>query len=132
MILPAGARRIQIHFTTTENVTLALKERQTNVIIHDGFKSWNKTTFITEGSKFNYERVENVDETLEARGPLLGPLVILTVSDRIGAKFRANVSFTMSRYNDPLFSMQKYEWVMKGWSRCSKECGGGSQHLILR
>ena len=71
-------------------------------------------------------------EVLNARGPLLGPLVLLVMSDRIGASFQTNVSFIMSRYNDPLFSMQKYEWVIKGWSRCSKECGGGFQRLILR
>ncbi len=71
-------------------------------------------------------------EVLNARGPLLGPLVLLTSSNMTGVLYEANVTYTMSRLNDPMFTMQKYEWVIKGWSKCSKECGGGRQHLILR
>ena len=84
------------------------------------------------GSKFDYHKEDDFTENLISKGPLLGPLVLIVTSNKIGNLFQANVSFVMSRYNDPLFSMQKYEWVTKGWSRCSKECGGGVQRLILR
>ena len=81
---------------------------------------------------FSPQTRDSGDDYLHAKGPLLGPLVVLASSDQIGALFSVNVSFSVSRLNDPLFSMQKYEWVIKGWSKCSKECGGGRQRLILR
>ena len=84
------------------------------------------------GSKFDYCKEDDFTENFNSKGPLLGPLVLVVASNKIGNLFQANVSFVMSRYNDPLFSMQKYEWLTKGWSRCSKECGGGVQRLILR
>ena len=38
-----------------------------------------------------------------------------------------------SIYNQiKLRNASKNEWVIKGWSRCSKECGEGKQHLIVR
>ena len=95
MILPAGARHILIRFRGNANVTLSLKERQTNQVAYQG-KLWsnptNRTTFVTEGSKFTRQNLNNTD-LLHARGPLLGPLVVLTKSDQIGETFSANISF---------------------------------------
>ena len=134
MILPAGARHILIRFKPHQNATLSIKERQTNLMVYQG-DQWdstsNRTTFVTEGAKFTRQNLNQTD-LLHARGPILGPLVLLTSSDHIGDTFSANVSFTVSRLKDPLFSMQRYEWVIKGWSKCTKECGGGHQKLILR
>merc|ERR1712029_891926 len=40
---------------------------------------------------------------------------------------------TVSQANDPLGTKPlNNHWVVKGWSKCSKECGTGKQHLILR
>ena len=130
MILPPGSRNIRIAFDPQlSNVSLGLKEKQTNLIVYQGhdYHGQNRSSFVTEGTKFTLSH-----NYLHAKGPLLGPLVILAFSDHIGASFSANVSFSVSRFNDPLFSMQKYEWVIKGWSKCSKICGGGHQRLILR
>ena len=136
MILPAGSRNIEISFQSKANVSLALKERQTNLLVHQGHQgrsSVNRSTFVTEGTKFTYKRSFNgLNDLWHGKGPLLAPLVVLSAADRIGSVFSVNVSYTVSRFNDPLFSMQKYEWVIKGWSKCSKECGGGHQHLILK
>lgn len=143
MVLPAGARNLEIAFHSQGNVSIALKERQTNLIVHEGrriqHRHWRndhqssslQTTFVTEGTKFTYETTPDNDY-LYGRGPLLAPIVVLASSDKIGVAFSLNVSYTVSRLNDPLFSMQKHEWVIKGWSKCSKECGGGNQRLILR
>lgn len=141
MILPAGARNLEIAFHSSHNVSIALKERQTNLIVHEGHHNRHrlrnddhhslKTTFVTEGTKFTYETTSDNDY-LYGRGPLLAPIVVLASSDKIGVAFSLNVSYTVSRLNDPLFSLQKHEWVIKGWSKCSKECGGGHQRLILR
>ena len=134
MILPAGARHILIRFKAlTSNITLSIKERQTNQMVYQG-QQWgasNRSTFVTEGAKFTRQNLNQTD-LLHARGPILGPLVLLTSSDHIGDTFSANVSFTVSRLKDPLYSMQRYEWVIKGWSKCTKDCGGGYQKLILR
>ena len=134
MILPAGARHILIRFKAlTSNITLSIKERQTNQMVYQG-QQWgasNRSTFVTEGAKFTRQNLNQTD-LLHARGPILGPLVLLTSSDQIGDTFSANVSFTVSRLKDPLYSMQRYEWVIKGWSKCTKDCGGGYQKLILR
>ena len=46
--------------------------------------------------------------------------------------FNAVVNFTVSRVNEPMSTVQQYEWAIKGWSKCSKECGGGKQHLVMR
>ena len=63
MILPAGARNIRISFHSMENVSLALKERQTNVLVHEGHNfdhHLNRSTFVTEGTKFTYKRISDV------------------------------------------------------------------------
>ena len=111
----------------------------------------DKINVITKGAKFKFIR-SNMDnnrgrgrsnmnrenmskpksEVLVARGPLLGSIVVMASSSEIGSKYKALIKFTVSRVNDPLSSMSQNEWVIKGWSRCSKECGGGKQHLIVR
>ena len=47
------------------------------------------------------------------------------------SSFDAVINFTVSRVNEPLSTIQQYEWAIKGWSKCSKECGGGKQHLVM-
>ena len=49
MMLPTGARNIQIHFNSRQNVSLSIKERQTNLMVHQSHQSWNRSVFITEG-----------------------------------------------------------------------------------
>ena len=49
MMLPTGARNIQIHFISRQNVSLSIKERQTNLMVHQSQQSWNHSVFITEG-----------------------------------------------------------------------------------
>ena len=49
MMLPTGARNIQIHFNSHQNVSLSVKERQTNLMVHQSQQSWNRSVFITEG-----------------------------------------------------------------------------------
>lgn len=95
----------------------------------------NQANIVTKGAKFQYIR-SNVlmakTEVLVARGPLLGPIVVMASSNELGLEYKASIRFTVSKAHDPMSSMSQNEWVIKGWSRCSKECGGGKQHLIVR
>ena len=77
------------------------------------------------------------EEVLIARGPLLGPIVVMASSNQLHAEYKASVTFTVAKPHDgylttKLRNASKNEWVIKGWSRCSKECGDGKQHLIVR
>ena len=133
---------------------MTLKERETNQIVfmgRDVIKT-DRTSVVTKGTRFKFIRSNTAsysgirrsssnnrramqqprNEVLIARGPLLGPMVVMASSNQINSKYKASVKFTVSKLNDPLSSMSQNEWVIKGWSRCSKECGEGKQHLIVR
>ena len=71
-------------------------------------------------------------EDIWSQGPLQKPVVVMANSDAVGANYTSSVSFTVSLANDPLGTKPVYHWVMQGWSECTKECGTGKQHLILR
>ena len=93
-----------------------------------------ESSFVTEGAKFT---ASPLDGTLTARGPLLAPLAVSVAKKGGGSKasspFWVEASFALSSETDPLFSSRRQvEWVAQGWSRCSRECGGGKQHVLLR
>ena len=83
-----------IHF---QNVTLSLKERDTNLVLVQGndLLRRNRTSFVAEGTKFNYSRTRVngtasssllEEESISARGPILGPIVVLASSDIVNAR----------------------------------------------
>ena len=135
-------------------VNITLKERETNQIIFKGKDVTNtdRTSVVTKGTRFKFIRSNSEfflargssngnsqasneltrDEVLIARGPLLGPIVVMGSSDELHAEFKASITFTVSRTGTTEPSTSKHEWVIKGWSKCSKDCGGGKQHLIVR
>ena len=41
MMLRTGTQDIQIHFNSRKNISLSVKERQMNGMIHQSKKSWN-------------------------------------------------------------------------------------------
>ena len=128
-----------------------MKERETNQIIFKGkdvIKA-DRTSVVAKGTRFKFIRSNSEsylggntnghssnelsrDEVLIARGPLLGPIVVMGSSNDLHAEFKATISFTVSKTGTTEPSTSKHEWVIKGWSKCSKECGGGKQHLIVR
>jgi len=72
------------------------------------------------------------DERLSARGPILGPIVVFAKSLVADVSYDAVVNFTISKVNEPTMStVQQFEWIMKGWSKCSKDCGEGRQHVVM-
>ncbi len=101
-----------------------------------------ETSFVTEGAKFTFAPVQG---SLTARGPLLAQVALAVAAAEEakrrrggGTPFWVELSFALSpaagARNDSLFSglQPRYEWVAQGWSKCSRECGGGKQHVLLR
>ncbi len=52
-------------------------------------------------------------------------------SQAANVTYDAVVNFTVSKVNEPMSTVQQFEWVMKGWSKCSKDCGEGRQHVVM-
>ena len=138
-------------------VNVTLKERETNQIVFKGKEvtKTDRTSVVAKGTRFKFIRSNSEsylarsnnqqtmrttskrEEVLIARGPLLGPIVVMASSNQIHSEYKASVTFTVSKPHDgylttKLRNASKNEWVIKGWSRCSKECGEGKQHLIVR
>ena len=143
-------------------VNITLKERETNQIVLKGkdVTKTDRTSVVTKGTRFKFIRSNSEfylgrgrrpvssgtnhntpqqsltnprDEVLIARGPLLGPMVVMASSNQLNSKYKASITFTVSKLNDPISPQRpQNEWVIKGWSRCSKACGEGKQHLIVR
>ena len=132
-----------------------MKERETNQIVFMGKDviKTDRTSVVTKGTRFKFFRSntngrhpgtgvseennqkgnkQHKNEVLIARGPLLGPMVVMASSNQINSKYKGSIKFIVSKANDPLSSLSQNEWVIKGWSKCSKECGEGKQHLIVR
>ena len=148
-------------FFQFQMVNITLKERETNQIVFKGkdVTKTDRTSVVTKGTRFKFIRSNsesylgrsNVnqannqqstiqrprEEVLIARGPLIGPIVVMASSNQVNSEYKASVTFTVSKPHDgylttKLRNASKNEWVIKGWSRCSKECGEGKQHLIVR
>ena len=93
----------------------------------------NSESFLGGSSSISNRQFPNElsrDEVLIARGPLLGPIVVMGSSNDLHAEFKASITFTVAKTGTTEPSTSKHEWVIKGWSKCSKECGGGKQHLL--
>ena len=121
-----------------QQFSLLVKERDSQTVVFSSSEvaGNNVTFFVTEGARFSFSKATGI---LSARGPLLRSLVLLvsTASNDDGGDeeevaYSVSVSYSMSRQNDPLFSVQQNEWVIHGWSKCSRECGGGSQQVLLK
>ena len=131
VLLPKNARRIEIVEKSGDGVFLVLRERPTEEVVLDG-RQGSSHTIVMEGAKFSYRR-DGGREELTARGPLLAP-VILAVVGTEGREAAVVVKYTVMKKEMLSSSVgdQEHEWQTKGWGKCSKECGGGSQRLVVR
>lgn len=78
-------------------MTVTLKERDTNLLLVNGTELLrrNRTSFVSEGAKFNFSKIKiagsdlgpNEEEFISARGPILGPIVVLAASEIVNARF---------------------------------------------
>ena len=131
-VLPRGARHIQIEKKdVAANVSLVLRDRKSGVDFLDGGEvrgtHWSTVAL---GTKFQYQQ-SDAAILVTGRGPLLGPVLVgVKAVSRQQADLK--VQFTTESLEDTHSNRHRYEWVIKGWSRCSADCGGGLQRLVIR
>ena len=132
-VLPRGARHIQIekkHQSQTK-VSLVLRERKTGLeLLDSGLVRGSHWSTVSEGTKFQYQESQTA-ELVTGRGPLLAP-VLVGVRAAASQEAEVRVKFITENLEDTHSKRHRYEWVIKGWSRCSKDCGGGVQRLVIR
>eukprot|EP00094_Tigriopus_californicus_P000726 TCALIF_00704-PA protein Name:"Similar to ADAMTS3 A disintegrin and metalloproteinase with thrombospondin motifs 3 (Homo sapiens)" AED:0.09 eAED:0.10 QI:0/0/0/0.87/0.71/0.75/8/0/828 len=148
--LPRGTRNIRI-LVRSKGTFLAFKEQKENNWItfdqNHGPQTNNNSsmvsaqtkanppfrqTFVSSGAKFE---VSPGAETFSARGPLISPLTIFagSMEPEVSQEFE-NYMVDLQYNESPQKESTKSrpELVVKGWSKCSKECGGGRQTVVLR
>eukprot|EP00095_Tigriopus_kingsejongensis_P002760 maker-scaffold1543_size36305-snap-gene-0.8 protein:Tk02760 transcript:maker-scaffold1543_size36305-snap-gene-0.8-mRNA-1 annotation:"hypothetical protein D910_03831" len=154
MFLPVGSRNIRINITS-QNTYLALKEQRENhwisfahvpasVAPSDNFQVQARgkggsllaikreefaKSLVTSGTRFEIERGS---KSFSARGPLIAPLTLfLGLMNRSrGENYSLTVEYTEAVRRES--AGKPMELVVQGWSKCSQECGGGRQTVILR
>jgi len=116
--------------TSGDSVYLVLKaKKHSNKNIIDGSQvSTGQSSAISQGAKFEYRSIHG-REFLSSRGPLLGSIMIGLSGSGEG---EVKVKYVIRAKEDTLSSRHRYEWQTRGWSRCSKDCGGGLQKLVIR
>ena len=85
---------------------------------------------ISEGTKFMYKE-KGLKQIITGRGPLLGAIVV-GLQGTIKDEGNVIIKYITEDLEDTHSSRHRYEWQIMGWSRCSKDCGGGVQRLIIR
>ncbi|XP_025029404.1 A disintegrin and metalloproteinase with thrombospondin motifs 14 isoform X2 [Python bivittatus] len=134
--IPVGARHVQIEEMEPASHTIAVKNQASgDFIINPSVKSVKSQTFLKVGLEWEYA-TENGKESLKTSGPLHEAINVLVIPQDDNSK-----SSLMYRYiihedllpvignnNVLLEEMDIYQWALKGWSQCSKACGGGIQY----
>ena len=132
-VMPRGARNVQIEMRDGQtNISLVLRERKSGLEFLDGGKVKGRHwSTVAEGTKFQYQESISTTVMVTARGPLLGPVLVgLRAFTRQQAELR--IKYTTENLEETHSKRHRYEWVIKGWSRCSADCGGGVQRLVIR
>ena len=131
-VLPKGARHIQIENKERQsNISLLLRERRSGLkFLDSGEVKGGHWSTVAQGARFQYQESQTA-LTITARGPLLAP-VLVGIRGTTSMEAELTVKYITESLEDTHSNRHRYEWVIKGWSRCSKDCGGGLQRLIIR
>ena len=83
LVIPKGARYIEVKEPETGNNSLIIRERKTGLNIFDSstFKGTHWTT-ISEGTKFQFHITDSNSLLITGRGPLLSPIVVGMVNTK--------------------------------------------------
>ena len=148
MVIPKGVRNIEIEEVLVQNTSLLLmRERRSGVDFFDSssFKGLHWTT-IAEGAKFQFHKTKQ-RMIVTARGPTLAPIIVgLKSPERVEREIKLKYItesleqthssrhrlIQLKQQQPILKNILRFEWQIKGWSKCSKECGGGKQKLVIR
>lgn len=81
-------------------------------------------SIVCKGARFHYSDSDG-RELLQARGPLLRPVLVLVH----GSESREEARITTSYLTRP--REEHYQWEVGPYTACSVSCGGGQQHQTL-
>uniref|UniRef100_A0A3P9KTG9 ADAM metallopeptidase with thrombospondin type 1 motif, 2 n=1 Tax=Oryzias latipes TaxID=8090 RepID=A0A3P9KTG9_ORYLA len=134
--IPRGARHIMIQELKATPHILVVKNVASGLFFLNGdakdAKDPKSRSVIEKGVEWEYDN-ENDKESLQSTGPLRHGILIMmkVIGDEdvnLSYKFMTNESSDSSIQDNMLVEDSAYEWASKGWSYCSKSCGGGKQY----
>ena len=116
---------IIIVFSQGGKVSHLLKERENSDVGFNGTFATirRKKFFVISGTRFEF-----VNWTLKASGPLLNSVGIF-IESRLDTSAEYEVEIVYAVRNR---RQETYEWVARGWSPCTRNCGGGRQHATFK
>ncbi|ETE67026.1 A disintegrin and metalloproteinase with thrombospondin motifs 14, partial [Ophiophagus hannah] len=138
--IPVGARHIQIEEMEPASHTIAVKNQASgDFIINPSIKIVKNHTFLKVGLEWEYT-TENGKKSLRTSGPLHEAINVLVIPQDDSSKSSLMYKYiihedllpVIGNNNVLLEEMDIYEWALKGWSPCSKACGGGIMLSVLR
>ncbi|XP_058045217.1 A disintegrin and metalloproteinase with thrombospondin motifs 14 [Ahaetulla prasina] len=134
--IPVGARHVQIEEMEPSSHTIAVKNQASgDFIINPSIKVVKNHTFLKVGLEWEYT-TENGKESLRTSGPLHEAINVLVIPQDDSSKSSLMYKYiihedllpVIGNNNVLLEETDIYEWALKGWSPCSKPCGGGIQY----
>uniref|UniRef100_A0A8C6Y3U6 ADAM metallopeptidase with thrombospondin type 1 motif 14 n=1 Tax=Naja naja TaxID=35670 RepID=A0A8C6Y3U6_NAJNA len=134
--IPVGARHVQIEETEPASHTIAVKNQASgDFIINPSIKIVKNHTFLKVGLEWEYT-TENGRKSLRTSGPLHEAINVLVIPQDDSSKSSLMYKYVIHEDLLPVIGNNNvlleetdiYEWALKGWSPCSKACGGGIQY----
>ncbi|XP_026569278.1 A disintegrin and metalloproteinase with thrombospondin motifs 14 [Pseudonaja textilis] len=135
--IPVGARHVQIEEMEPASHTIAVKNQASGdfIINPSSIKDVKNHTFLKVGLEWEYT-TENGKESLRTSGPLHEAINVLVIPQDDSSKSSLMYKYiihedllpVIGNNNVLLEETDVYEWALKGWSPCSKACGGGIQY----
>uniref|UniRef100_A0A4W3HEC4 ADAM metallopeptidase with thrombospondin type 1 motif 2 n=1 Tax=Callorhinchus milii TaxID=7868 RepID=A0A4W3HEC4_CALMI len=132
--IPAGATYVSVQETNALLfLFLVIKNQATGYFILNGDDDMPESkTFIEMGVIWEYSN-DNDKESLHTTGPLPNGIVVLMIphgstKSSLTYKYTIHEDLLATMTNEVLQEdMATFEWALKRWSHCSKNCGGGYQ-----
>ncbi|XP_060693178.1 A disintegrin and metalloproteinase with thrombospondin motifs 2-like [Hemiscyllium ocellatum] len=131
--IPAGARHLSVQELSASPHFIVIKNQATGNFILNGEDDLPDTkTFIDMGLLWEYTNNDD-KESLQTIGPLREGIVVLMMPND---DTKCSLSYKYTIHEDHLATitnevlqedMATFEWALKRWSQCSKQCGGGNQ-----
>ncbi|XP_072446893.1 A disintegrin and metalloproteinase with thrombospondin motifs 2-like [Chiloscyllium punctatum] len=131
--IPAGARHLSVQELSASPHFIVIKNQATGNFILNGEDDLPDTkTFIDMGLLWEYTNNDD-KESLQTIGPLREGIVVLMMPND---DTKCSLSYKYTIHEDHLATMTNevlqedmatFEWALKRWSQCSKQCGGGNQ-----
>lgn len=130
LVLPRGAKRIQVKEISNTANRLVLQRRLTKeIVLNEDQEGPANKTVVCEGTKFVYVR-NSSSEVITGTGPLLDEVILMLGAATQESDTMVTVRYTISVRKDPYYE-RPFLWDDRNWSPCSKSCEGGEQFIKL-